>query len=88
MRETINRIEIYNDDGSTDRYCQESEVRELEADHKLAIEALESLKELSGYYYKRGVPHQSRIDHCVCRECTDKRVEKALIILSKLKEPK
>lgn len=67
---------------------QTDQLRVAQSKLDIAIESMESLKELSGYYYKRGVPHQTQIDHCLCRECTDKRVDKALIILSQLKDNK
>lgn len=73
----------------------ELEVRKFESTYAAkceqldsTVEALEALKELSGFYYKRSVPHQFGLDHCMCRDCTDKRVYTALETLSKLKTNK
>jgi len=39
---------------------------------------LEALKERVGFYYQRGVPHQSQHPHCQCRPCVDARVAEAI----------
>jgi len=41
-------------------------------------ELLAALKERTGFYYERNVPHQFSLPHCLCRECTDKRCDSAL----------
>lgn len=42
---------------------------------ELLKEARYTLEERTGYYYERGVAHQSDLPHCMCRECIDKRIK-------------